>query len=98
MAPLHKLTRALGLCLLIVLVLGRGLRMSEAQPAPSSDMPRNLIVPAVPYEEGMANILAQGAARPKANQPILPGRPIDQPTSSAGPVGAPIAPSPPNQR
>jgi hypothetical protein len=53
------------------LILLLGLQTSDAQTQPS-DMPRNLLSRSVPYEEGMAHIQAQDAARPKAVQPILP--------------------------
>jgi hypothetical protein len=59
---------------LSLVTLGLGLRASEAQMQPP-DMPRDLISQMVPYEQGIANILAQDAARPKAVQPILPGPP-----------------------
>ena len=42
---------------------------TPSEPVPS--LPRNLISPAIPYEQGIANIQAQDAARPKAVQPKL---------------------------
>lgn len=90
------LIRALKLCVLLVAIVGAGSRTSVAQ-AFSPDMPRNLVVPAVPYEQGMANILAQDAIRPKAMRPILPGRLTDLPTVPGEP-GVTPTPPPPEQR
>src|SRR5947209_5640942 len=61
----------------------------QGQPQPSippPDMPRNLISPLVPYEQGIANIEAQDAARPKAVQPNLPMGGTGLPNPPAGPV------------
>ena len=43
---------------------------AQAQP---SDVPRNLLSPAIPYEQGIANIRAQGATRPQAVRPKRAG-------------------------
>lgn len=59
----------------------------QGQPQPSilpPDMPRNLISPMVPFEQGIANIEAQDAARPRAVQPDLRGP--DLPNPPVGPV------------
>jgi hypothetical protein len=67
-----SLMRGSRLCLLVSLGFLLGMETSGAQTRPS-DMPRNLIEPMVPYEQGIANIRAQDAAKPKAVQPVLPG-------------------------
>jgi hypothetical protein len=51
-------------------------------------IPGNALSRSIPYEQGIANIEAQDAARPKAVQPVLPGNP----TAPINPHGA----SPPN--
>jgi len=66
------LTRRPEFYLLVGLGLVLGLRTGEAQTQPS-DMPQNLLSRMVPYEQGLANIQAQNAARPPAVQPVLSG-------------------------
>jgi hypothetical protein len=55
------------------------------QASVSGSMPRNLISPMVPYEQGIAHIEAQDAARPKAVQPKLPGTVSGAPDQPATP-------------
>ena len=90
------LIRALKFCILLIPLVGVGSRTGAAQVF-SPDMPTNLIVPAVPYEQGMANILAQDAIRPRAMRPILPGHLTDRPTAPGEP-GVTPTPPPPEQR
>jgi hypothetical protein len=67
MDRIGKIIRRVKLVSFVVVSLGLGLRMSEAQTQPSA-MPEDLLSPMVSYEEGIANILSQDAARPKAVQ------------------------------
>lgn len=72
-------------------------RPQQANP----QIPTNLISPPIPYDEAIANIVAQDAARPKAAQPKTLNNPppspdlpmlspIDNPTPpSSGKTGAP---------
>jgi hypothetical protein len=53
-------------CLVAALAVGVTTSTAHAQ---ASDTP--VVVPMIPYEQGMASIQAQDAARPKAVQPIL---------------------------
>src|SRR5947209_2431892 len=92
------MSRATGLtrrptCFLVGLGLLFGSLASEAQTLPP-EMPRNLISPPIPYQQGIANIEAQEAARPQATEPVLPSTDTrsskiptapmsDQPTSAA---------------
>lgn len=59
----------------------------------SSDMPRNLISPAFPYEQGIANIQAQAASRPAASRPLLPGEVQTAPDVPNSPTNSEIAPA-----
>src|SRR5882757_8090447 len=51
---------------------------------PSPNMPTNALAPVVPYEQGIKNILAQGAARPQAVRPVLPGEASVSPSVAGG--------------
>ena len=57
---------------------------AQAQP---HDPPRNLLSPPIPYEQGIANIEAQGATRPQA---VRPKRPGDDAASSHAPATPPV--------
>jgi hypothetical protein len=71
-------------------ILVLGMQAGNAQSA-MPDTTSNAIAPLIPYEQGMANILARGAARPVAVKPItsleeaksrgivaVPGSPVPQ--------------------
>jgi len=84
------LTRRPEFYLLVGFGLVLGLRAGEAQTQPS-DMPQNLLSRMVPYEQGLANIQAQDAARPRAAQPVLSGdakNPSGEPQSNNPPTSA----------
>jgi hypothetical protein len=74
---------AVGVIALLTMESGR----AQSQP---SDIPTNLLSRAVPYEQGMATIEAQGAARPQATQPLRPGELAGAPDPlSVSPTNAP---------
>jgi hypothetical protein len=88
----RRMVRRLGFELAIAAITLLGGQPSQAQPQPLTppSTPRNLIMPLVPYEEGLANLRARDAARPKAVRPRLPG---DPPTASSPSAGEAINPS-----
>lgn len=70
---------------LAILCLLSWQRESLAQARPP-DLPTNALALPVPYAQGIANIQAQGAARPQATRPRLPG---ELPVPGSQPIGAP---------
>jgi hypothetical protein len=60
-----------GLAVGAIALLAVQASQAQTPPEPVPSMPRNLISPLIPYEQGIANIQAQDAARPKAVQPKL---------------------------
>ena len=68
----------IGACLLFCTQPG----YAQAQP---HDPPRNLLSPPIPYEQGIANIEAQGATRPQAVRPKRPGDDAASPHAPATP-------------
>jgi hypothetical protein len=81
-----RLVFRIGFCFAVALGYVLISRTTEAQ-TPPPDLPRNLINPhLIPYEQGIANIEAQGAARPKAVRPVLPGTDVGRSNPSIFPV------------
>ena len=66
--------RRLGLAVGAVALLGTQPGQTQVQPSQAPPLlPGIVLSPMIPYQQGIANIEAQDAARPKAVQPILPG-------------------------
>jgi hypothetical protein len=78
-------TRSSVFRVLVGLSLLLGLQASKAQNQPPN-MPTNLISPLVPFDQGLANIQAQDAARQKAVQPVPPGAASGSPQTSTSPL------------
>jgi hypothetical protein len=65
----HPLVFGLAVGAIALLAIQASQAQTPSEPLPS--LPGNLISPAIPYEQGIANIQAQDALRPKAVQPKL---------------------------
>ena len=84
------LSNSVSFSLLVGVALLSGLQTSKAQVV-TPDLPRNAISPAIPYEQGIANILASGATRPVAVQPITSRGDIE--ARGATPAPGPVPPA-----
>ena len=90
---LRVLERCVLASLVMMMVFGgpQGCFAQGKQP----DTPTNALATPIPYEQGIANIMAQGAARPQAVRPLKPGEIPPAPGTTGGkPVASPSSAPP----